>query len=117
MKSIKLHPEYGLNPSIEMCSICGKETGGILLLGASCKGEAPRKSMSGDICDECREIIEKQNGVFLLEVKEGSRDNPERTGRYMAVKKELTERIFNNSGPVLYVEETVYSDLLKRMEE
>lgn len=117
MKSIKLHPEYGLNPSIEICSICGKETGGILLLGASCKGEAPRKSMSGNICDECREIIEKQNGVFLLEVKEGSRDNPERTGRYMAVKKELIEKISNTLAPILYVEEPAYSNLLKQMEE
>jgi hypothetical protein len=34
---IKLHPEHGLNPSIEVCMICGEEMG-IALLGNNIKG-------------------------------------------------------------------------------
>ena len=38
--SITLHPEHGLNPSIEVCMICGEEMG-IALLGNNIKGQAP----------------------------------------------------------------------------
>lgn len=34
---ITLHPEHGLNPSIEVCMICGEEMG-IALLGNNIKG-------------------------------------------------------------------------------
>lgn len=37
---IKLHPEHGLNPSIEVCMICGEEMG-IALLGNNINGQAP----------------------------------------------------------------------------
>lgn len=37
---ITLHPEHGLNPSIEVCMICGEEMG-IALLGNNIKGQAP----------------------------------------------------------------------------
>lgn len=37
---IVLHPEHGLNPSIEVCMICGEEMG-IALLGNNIKGQAP----------------------------------------------------------------------------
>lgn len=51
-KSIRLSEKHGVNPSITICPICGKETG-IALLG-KLKGdkEAPRKII-GDICDDC----------------------------------------------------------------
>lgn len=37
---IVLHPEHGLNPSIELCIVCGEEMG-IALLGNNIKGQAP----------------------------------------------------------------------------
>lgn len=51
-KGIRLSEKHGVNPSITVCPICGKETG-IALLG-KLKGdeEAPRKII-GDICDDC----------------------------------------------------------------
>lgn len=36
---ITLHPEHGLNPSIEVCMICGEEMG-IALLGNNIKAGA-----------------------------------------------------------------------------
>lgn len=51
-KGITLSKKHGLNPSITVCPICGKEEG-IALLG-HIKGdeEAPRY-IQGDICDDC----------------------------------------------------------------
>ena len=51
-KGITLSKKHGLNPSITVCPICGKEIG-IALLG-KLKGdeEAPRKII-GDLCDDC----------------------------------------------------------------
>ena len=51
-KGIRVSEKHGVNPSITICPICGKDTG-IALLG-KLKGdeEAPRKII-GDLCDDC----------------------------------------------------------------
>lgn len=51
-KNIILSEKHGVNPSITICPICGKETG-IALLG-KLKGdeEAPMRMLS-DPCDDC----------------------------------------------------------------
>lgn len=51
-KSIRLSEKHGVNPSITICPVCGKDTG-IAILGRL-KGdeEAPRKII-GDLCDDC----------------------------------------------------------------
>lgn len=51
-KGIRVSEKHGVNPSITICSICGKETG-IALLG-KLKGdkEAPMRMLS-DPCDDC----------------------------------------------------------------
>ena len=38
---IRLHKQFGLNPTLSTCFYCGQETGEIALLGASYDGEAP----------------------------------------------------------------------------
>lgn len=43
---ITLHPEHGLNPSIEVCMICGEEMG-IALLGNNIKGAGAASYMHG----------------------------------------------------------------------
>lgn len=50
---ITLHPEHGLNPSIEACMICGEEMG-IALLGNNIKGQAPHHICTGGVCDNCK---------------------------------------------------------------
>lgn len=54
---ITLHPEHGLNPSIEACMICGEEMG-IALLGNNIKGQAPHHICTGGVCDNCKKIID-----------------------------------------------------------
>jgi hypothetical protein len=51
-KGIRISEKHGVNPSITICPICGKETG-IALLG-KLKGdkEAPMRMLS-DPCDDC----------------------------------------------------------------
>lgn len=48
--------KYGVNPSMQVCFWCGKDTGAIVLLG-KLKGdaEAPRRIVTNyDPCDECK---------------------------------------------------------------
>lgn len=51
-KGIRVSEKHGVNPSITICPICGKETG-IALLG-KLKGDkkAPMRMLS-DLCDDC----------------------------------------------------------------
>ena len=51
-KSVTLSKKHGLNPSITVCPICGKETGIALLGKLKEDKEAPRKII-GDLCDDC----------------------------------------------------------------
>ena len=78
--SIKLSPNHGLNPSIIICPICGKDIS-IALFGRL-KGdkEAPKK-VKGDLCDEC-----KKKYIQILEVE--SETNRKPTGRYTYILKE-----------------------------
>lgn len=43
---IVLHPEHGLNPSIELCIVCGEEMG-IALLGNNIKRAGAASYMHG----------------------------------------------------------------------
>ena len=53
--SITLSKEHGINPSVDTCFICGKETS-LVLFGASYKdengktAEAPRKVCTRELC-------------------------------------------------------------------
>lgn len=106
--SIKLSPEHGVNPSILHCFICGKETGLALLGKLKGDAEAPKDiSNPNELCDDCKKALEK--GKFILEVKDGTdQQNPERTGRYVCIKKEALPDI---TSPICYMEHKVFSKL------
>lgn len=63
MGAIILSKKYGLNSSVEICHVCGKEMD-IVLFGASYKdengksAEAPSRICMGNICDDCKKVIE-----------------------------------------------------------
>lgn len=67
-KDITLSKNYGLNPSIIICPICGKDIG-IALFG-HIKGdkEAP-KYVQGDLCDECKAKV-NDNQCFVVSIDE-----------------------------------------------
>lgn len=81
-KDIILSKKHGLNPSIEVCPICGKDIG-ITLFGYI-KGdkEAPRY-IQGDICDECKARV-ADNKCFVISVGED-----QRLKRYTIVSKDI----------------------------
>ena len=103
---IVLHPEYGVNPYIEICIVCGEEMG-IALLGNGIKGQAPHHICTGGVCDNCKKIID-EGGCFIIE--DGSdQKNPYRTGRYCAIKKEAAKKMFGQEHNIVYMEESAYN--------
>lgn len=91
--SIKLHPEHGVNPTIALCFVCGKEKNEIALLGAAYKGHAPMHMVINiDPCDVCRKKY-LSIGVLIVEATEGGKQ-PTPTGRLTILKDEAFSRIF-----------------------
>lgn len=118
---IKLSKEYGVNPSVETCFICGSDMG-VVMFGTSYKDEngksteAPHRVCLGNICDECKKVI-KDGGIFFIEVRDGeSGDTPYRTGRVLAVKESAVKRILKNYKEVNYVEHSLWEKLFSDVE-
>lgn len=121
MSGIRLSKKYGVNPSVETCHICGKEMG-VVMFGASYKdengkpAEAPHKICLGNICDDCKKVIE-DGGVFFIEVRDGeSGNNPYRTGRIIAVKESAIKNVLKGYNKVNYVEHNVWEKLFPNVE-
>lgn len=121
MSGIRLSKEYGVNPSVEIYHICGKEMG-VALFGASYKdengktAEAPHKICMGGICDDCKNVIDN-GGIFFIEVRDGeSGNNPYRTGRIIAVKESAVKNILKGYNKVNYVEHSLWEKLFPDVE-
>jgi hypothetical protein len=94
--SIKLHPKYGVNPTMPVCFLCGKDTGEILLLGAAYKEEAPMKMTNEEIyCESCQKMLAAgATGLICYGCK-----------GVCVISKEATERLpFERQAPVMYLE-------------
>lgn len=88
--------------------ICGEEMG-IALLGNNIKGQAPHHICTGEVCDNCKKIID-DGGCFIIEVEDGSdQKNPYRTGRYCAIKKEAAKKMFGQEHNIVYMEKSAYN--------
>ena len=117
---ITLSKEHGINPSVDTCFICGKETN-LVLFGTSYKdengktAEAPRKVCTGQLCDDCQKVID-EGGIFFIAVKDGeSGNNPYRTGQISALKEEAVQRMFPNFPykKINYIEESAYKQIFE----
>mgnify|MGYP003460433505 CR=1 FL=1 len=103
--SIRLHPKFGLNPTIPLCYWCGKGKNEVALLGAAYKGEAPRNLVID--MEPCTDCADKwAQGIVLFEATPGS-EGPEYTGRWAVIREEAVSRMFKP-------QETVDLVLLKR---
>lgn len=121
MSGITLDKKYGVNPSVEICHVCGKEMG-VVMFGASYKdengkpAEAPHKVCMGGICDDCKNVIDN-GGIFFIEVRDGESGNsPYRTGRIIAVKESAVKGILIRYNKVNYVEHSVWEKLFPNVE-
>ena len=117
-KGIRLHKEFGLNPTISTCIVCGKDKNEIALLGAGYKGQAPRHMITGvEPCDNCRKkYLQEGDGVLLLEAT--GPKNP--TGTLMVIKRSAFERVFNipvPPGRIALIEQEAYHRIQAMMNE
>ena len=72
-KGIRLHKEYGLNPTMPVCFFCGKEKGEIAFLGDRYDGEAPKHMcIDYEPCESCKAIMAK--GITVIETATESKD-------------------------------------------
>ena len=91
---MRLHPKYGVNPTLAVCQWCGKDTGDVVLLGAAYKGEAPyRMVVSKMPCPTCQAGMDK--GITLIEAREVN-GRPEHTGRWCVITEDAARRLFTN---------------------
>lgn len=81
-KDIILSEKHGVNPSITVCPICGKEID-IALLGKLKEDEEAPRYIQGDICDECKARV-ADNKCFIISVGED-----QRLKRYTIVSKDI----------------------------
>lgn len=89
---MKFSPTHGVNPSIMVCPVCGKETGVGLLGRLKGDAKAPRVISDSIPCEECKKVLDN-GGHFIIEVRDGeSGNNPYRTGRLVALRQEVAER-------------------------
>lgn len=101
MGSIRLHPQHGVNPSLDLCFWCGKERG-VALLGYNKGKEAPRSVVTSyDPCDTCKSQMAQ--GITILEAEAASRrpNVPEiqpgvvPTGRWLVMREDALEKVFS----------------------
>lgn len=118
--NVRISKKHGINPSMDTCFICGKETN-VILFGTSYKDEngktteAPRKVCTGQLCDKCQKVID-EGGIFFIACKDGeSGNNPWRTGQIGALKEEAVQRIFPDFPyqKINYIEESAYKQIFK----
>lgn len=111
--SITLSEKHGLNPSIIKCFVCGEDVGIALVGRLKDDAEAPRECMTGELCDKCKDLIDKQKGAFILEVINDTKEdekNPYRTGRLVGISKEAKER-WNIASPIVYMHKQLFSQM------
>lgn len=106
-KSIRLHKDYGLNPTIPVCFFCGQPRNEIALLGATYKGEAPKEMIiDTEPCDDCKAGMAQ--GISLLGVTDqpvlpgqqpactNDKDRPcYLTGTLTVITEDCARRLFN----------------------
>lgn len=128
-KGIRLSEKYGVNPSMTVCYWCGEPTGIALMghIGDKRKHEdkeAPKYCFGGyEPCDACEEKMRR--GTTLMEAstepifdgQPEAQDGCYPTGRYLVMKKEVAEQVFNTSVGKAYVDKQIFAWLLEKSEE
>lgn len=108
-KDLIISNKHGINPSLEVCYVCGKDVG-VILFGAL-KGdvEAPRRAcLNKEPCAECKNWMGQ--GVICISVdpvKSTDKEDPWRSGGWVVLKDEAVTRWLGHN-------EELLSDVLKR---
>lgn len=127
--SIKLSPKYGVNPTIPVCFWCGKEKNEVALMGHVGDGrkhedfEMPTHAVINyEPCDECQkamatgvtimEATHEPNRVTDMEFQKGAYP----TGRWVVMKYEAAQRIFEVSADVtkIFVDVDLFNSIISQ---
>ena len=82
-EEIIISEKYGVNPSLEVCALCGKEMGIIMFGRLKDDVEAPKQVCLGYLCDGCTAKFKSEHKKVLLETTEYGP-----TGRYYVFPEE-----------------------------
>ena len=109
---IHLSKKHGVNPSIEICAVCGKGIGVALLGRLKNDAEAPREVCLGNLCDTCQSVVDA-GGTLIIETVDDEQysKNPTRTGRIVGITHEAAERLFHRHAPVTYMVHTDFTNI------
>ena len=101
--SIQLSEKHGLNPSLEVCYVCGKDKGVILFGKLKGDVEAPRKAcITKAPCDECKTWMTQ--GVICISIdpnKSTDKEDPWRSGGWAVVKDEAITKLLSHNEKLL----------------
>ena len=96
--SILLHREHGLNPTITVCWLCGKDKNEIAFLGTKYKDKAPmHMCIDKKPCECCQKELEQF--VFMIVCTNEQHPDETRTGELIKIKHEAFSNIFNTELP------------------
>lgn len=63
---ITISPKHGVNPSVLVCTLCGKDIAVVLFGKLKGDEQAPRTHCNGSICDDCMNRLEgNKHRVFI----------------------------------------------------
>ena len=108
---IILSKKYGVNPSIEICTICGEDLNIILFGKLKDDVEAPKQICLGGLCDKCISKLKEEHKKLILEVNYLGF-----TGRYSILPEECIrpEKLKEIGDKVtLYLEEKDFQKILQ----
>ena len=111
--SLRLSKKHGLNPSLLVCPICGKDVG-IALLGANGGKKAPYQMISMELCDDCKQKV-KEGNTFILSAKQTS-DGIKLTGAYITVPNDCLNVLIPPKG-ICCMEESEFNKLVNNSKQ
>lgn len=111
--SLRLSKEYGLNPSLLVCPICGKDVG-IALLGANGGKKAHYQMTSIELCNDCKQKV-KEGNTFILSAKQ-TLEGIKPTGAYILVPNECLNVPISPKG-IYFMEEFEFNKLINNSKQ
>lgn len=114
-EGIILSKKHGVNPSIEICSICGKDMGIIMFGKLKDDIEAPRQICLGHICDDCQDKFRKEHKRIFMEISEDGF-----TGRaYAFPENTINPSVLKDMGDdiVVYLSDKSFRELEQNIKE
>ena len=111
--SLRLSKEHGLNPSLLVCPICGKDVG-VALLGANGGKKALYRMTSMELCDDCKQKV-KEGNTFILSAKQIS-EGIKPTGAYILVPNECLNVPIPPKG-IYFMEKSEFNKLVNNSKQ